>query len=174
MTELWKPLIYHGEDFSDLFEVANTGKIRNKNTGKERLLSSNHEGYLYCVISRGRHRKVAVKVHRAVAENFVNGDNSLSIDHKDGDKHNNYSNNLEFVSARENNHRAIKNGLHNPFKFTKEEIETMKAMRAFCAAQWPPVRLPVATRRWQWPGLISHFPFNHNNVMFRHPLEQRV
>ena len=45
---------------------------------------------------------------------------------------------------------------------------------AFCAAQWPPVRLPVATRRWQWPGLISHFPFNHNDIVFRHPLEQRV
>lgn len=45
---------------------------------------------------------------------------------------------------------------------------------AFCAAQWPPVRLPVATRRCQWPGLISHFSFNHNDVVFRHPLEQRV
>ena len=129
MIELWKPLIYRGEDFGDLFEVSNTGKIRNKETGKERSLNSNHEGYLYCVISRGRHRKVAVKAHRAVAENFVDGDKSLSIDHKDGNKHNNNSDNLEFVSKRENNHRAIKNGLYNPFKFTKEETETMKTMR---------------------------------------------
>lgn len=129
MTEIWKPLIYHGEDFSDLFEVSNTGKIRNKETGKIRSANSNHEGYLYCVISRGRRRKVAIKIHRAVAENFVDGDKLLSIDHKDGNKHNNNSNNLEFVTHRENNHRAIKNGLHNPFKFTKEETEIMKSMK---------------------------------------------
>ena len=52
--------------------------------------------------------------------------------------------------------------------------EICTSITAFCAAQWPPVRLPVATRRWQWPGLISHFPFNHNDIVFRHPLEQRV
>ena len=50
----------------------------------------------------------------------------------------------------------------------------LQELIAFCAAQWPPVRLPVATRRCQWPGLISHFSFNHNDVVFRHPLEQRV
>jgi len=69
-----------------------------------------------------------------------------------------------------------------PKHFQKMQIETFRlklikiAARviAFCAAQWPPVRLPVATRRCQWPGLISHFSFNHNDVVFRHPLEQRV
>ena len=45
---------------------------------------------------------------------------------------------------------------------------------AFCGHQWPPVRLPVATRRCQWTGLISYFSFDHYDVMFRHPFEKRV
>lgn len=128
MNEIWKPLIYRGEDFSDLFEVSNNGRIRNKNTGKDRKLLVNHQGYLYCLISRGRHHKVAVKAHRAVAENFVEGDKNLCIDHIDGNKLNNVYTNLEFVTYRENNNRAIKNQLYTPFKFTKNDVATMKRL----------------------------------------------
>ena len=66
---------------------------------------------------------------------------------------------------------ALNESLHK--KNIDEKIRA-QFVGAFCAAQWPPVRLPVATRRCQWPGLISHFSFNHNDVVFRHPLEQRV
>ena len=45
---------------------------------------------------------------------------------------------------------------------------------AFCAVQWPLVRLPVATQRWQWPELIGHFPFNHDDVVLCHPFKERV
>ena len=62
--------------------------------------------------------------------------------------------------------------LHNVSKY--QFYYRQREVSAFCAAQWQPVRLPVATRRCQWPGLISHFSFNHNDVVFRHPLEQRV
>lgn len=128
MEEKWKPLIYRGEDFSDLFEVSNTGKIKNKKTGKERTLLVNHQGYLYCLISRGRKRKVAVKVHRAVAENFIDGEKTLCIDHIDGNKLNNRSDNLEFVTTKENNNRAINKGLFDPFKFSRKDVEEMKKL----------------------------------------------
>lgn len=52
--------------------------------------------------------------------------------------------------------------------------EASRAADAFCAVQWPPVRLPVATQRCQWPVLIRHFPFNHYDVVLCHPLEKRV
>ena len=58
--------------------------------------------------------------------------------------------------------------------FVADEETTISKLYAFCAAERTPVRLPVATQRCQWPGLISHFSFNHNDVVFRHPLEQRV
>lgn len=109
--EIWKPLIYRGEDFGDTYEVSNYGEIRNKLTGKNRKLSLNKQGYYYCVISRGRKRKLFIKVHRAVAENFVDGDKNLVINHKDCDKTNNYFENLEFCTVAENNKHARENGL---------------------------------------------------------------
>lgn len=59
-------------------------------------------------------------------------------------------------------------------RIKEAEIEKDKAdgIRAFCATEWPAVRLPVATQRYQWPGLIDHFSLNHNDVMFRYPLKQ--
>lgn len=108
----WKPLTYRGESFADMFEVSKDGRIRNVNTGKERSLALNKQGYLYCVISRGRKKKIFVKSHRAVAENFVSGNSEgLVINHKDGDKTNNDYRNLEFVSVSENNSHAREMGL---------------------------------------------------------------
>ena len=89
---------------------------------------------MHCVISRGRSRKIAVKIHRAVAENFIGGDKSLTINHKDCDKTNNYYENLEFVTQAENNFHARKNGLinyrygcdnHNS-KFTPDDIRKIR------------------------------------------------
>lgn len=129
MEEIWKPLIYRGEDFSDLFEVSNQGNIRNIRTGLFRKAQLNHEGYLYCLISRGRKRKVAVKIHRAVAESFVKGDKTLSIDHIDGNKTNNSASNLEFVTICENNRRAYKCGQTATPKLTKGDVALAKQLR---------------------------------------------
>lgn len=136
MGELWKPLIYHGEYFGDTFEVSNYGNIRNIITGKKRKLSLNKQGYYYCVISRGRKRKLFIKAHRAVAENFVDGDKTLVINHIDCDKTNNYFRNLEFVSVLENNLHARDNHLvtyhygcdNHMSKFTSEDIIKIRSM----------------------------------------------
>lgn len=52
-------------------------------------------------------------VHRLVMETFNPIDNSqlLQVNHKDGNKHNNNINNLEWVTNMENMHHAIKNNL---------------------------------------------------------------
>lgn len=41
----------------------------------------------------------------------------------------------------------------NEGRFNWERLLTLMMTRlfAFCAGQWPPVRLPVATRRYKWP-----------------------
>ena len=128
MNEEWRTMTYRGEDFGDAYEVSNFGEIRNIKTLKKRSLNINHEGYLFCVISRGRERKICVKVHRAVAENFVDGDRSLTIDHIDGNKLNNRADNLEFVTAKENVHRSIRKGLWNPHKLNERQVEEVKKL----------------------------------------------
>ena len=109
----WKPLIYHREYFGDTHEISNNGILRNVKTKKELKMHMNKQGYLVVVISRGRNRKIAVKIHRAVAENFVDGfSENLVVNHKDGNKTNNNAENLEWVTQKENATHALKNGLY--------------------------------------------------------------
>lgn len=58
-------------------------------------LEENKCGYLYCIDT---------SVHRIVAKHFVDGRSKEKnqVNHKDGNKHNNYYTNLEWVSASEN------------------------------------------------------------------------
>lgn len=58
-------------------------------------LEENKSDYLYCIDT---------SVHRIVAKHFVDGRSKEKnqVNHKDGNKHNNYYTNLEWVSASEN------------------------------------------------------------------------
>lgn len=108
----WKPLTYHGEYFGDTHEISSNGILRNTVSKKELRKNVNKQGYLTTVISRGRKRKIAVKIHRAVAENFLERiDGKEYINHIDGDKNNNNVENLEWCTPSENTKHAIDNGL---------------------------------------------------------------
>lgn len=57
---------------------------------------------------------VTVAVHRLVAYQFVDQNSLwLTVNHKDGNKSNNYYQNLEWVTSRYNTYHAIKTGLRN-------------------------------------------------------------
>lgn len=110
---IWKRMIYHGIDLGDYYLVSNTGEIKGVKTGKIRSKNINHEGYYYVCVSLGsRHNKPNIKVHRAVAETFLNNQQNLPvINHKDGNKLNNNVDNLEFCTYLHNTQHAIENGL---------------------------------------------------------------
>lgn len=61
----------------------------------------------------GKARKM--KHHRLLAMMFIDGDHSLHINHKDGNKLNNNLDNLEWVTIAENNRHAIKEGLNSRY-----------------------------------------------------------
>lgn len=52
-NEIWKPLIYNGQDLSNRIEVSNFGRLRNSNTKHIYKLCKNHQGYLGVSISLG-------------------------------------------------------------------------------------------------------------------------
>ena len=110
---IWKRMIYHGEDLGDFYLVSNTGEIKNAKTNRIRKKNVNHQGYYFVVISLGSiESKCLIKIHRAVAETYLaNPDDFPVINHRDGNKLNNYVDNLEFCNYQDNTIHAYKNGL---------------------------------------------------------------
>jgi predicted XRE-type DNA-binding protein len=73
-------------------------------------------------------------VHQLVAETFLKKENeSLVINHKDGNKLNNQLENLEYVSQLKNMQHAFENNLVR--RKTKLTYETMELIRAFYASK---------------------------------------
>lgn len=106
------------------YQISSTGKIYSIKTN--RLISQNHyrEGYKMTILSKNNISK-QFSVHRLVAEVFVpNPFNKPIVNHKDGNKSNNYWLNLEYVTSSENTYHAIRTGLKRILK--GEEIYNCK------------------------------------------------
>lgn len=112
---LWKTLIYNGELF-ERFEVSTDGQIRNAKTVRIYKTHINHEGYEQVCVSLGsRNKKKVFKIHKAIAETFIpNLDNKPVVNHKDGNKQNNYVANLEWTTTSENIKHVYDFGLKKP------------------------------------------------------------
>jgi hypothetical protein len=97
--------------------------------------SKDKDGYLRTSLSLS-HRCRPVRIHRLVAEAFLDGDMSLPVNHKDSDVTNNAADNLELITQRENVHHSMKCGRRN-FKgeghpsnrLTKEQVLLIREMR---------------------------------------------
>lgn len=114
--EIWKEI----KDYEGLYQVSSFGKIkslpRNTTIKKIRILkpSIDKDGYYRVPLSKNGIIKNYF-VHRLVAEAFIpNPNNYPVINHKDENKQNNNSNNLEFCTIKYNtnyNGANIKRGL---------------------------------------------------------------
>lgn len=97
--EIWKEI----EGYEGLYEVSNYGSVKSLNynkTRKEKILKPylNTDGYLNIDINKKQY-----KVHRLVAQAFIpNPQNLPQVNHKDEDKTNNHSTNLEWCTAEYN------------------------------------------------------------------------
>lgn len=94
-----------------MFEVSDSGEIRNKKTGRTLKQQPDKKGYLRVSVTLKRKRKT-MKVHREVAKAFIANDlEKEQVNHIDGKKENNRAENLEWVTNKENAHHAIASGL---------------------------------------------------------------
>lgn len=119
--------------YEGYYEVSNTGLVRSvdryivDSTGKTRLLTGinmkqsfstnkhrNADGYLVVNLHKNCISTIA-QVHRLVAEAFIPNPNLYpTVNHIDGNKHNNNVKNLEWASYTRNNTHALENKLRHP------------------------------------------------------------
>lgn len=120
MIEIWKDI----PGFEGLYQVSDQGNVRSMDrtvrgvskAGNEylrrttgRILSAGRcRGYLIVNL----HPSGTIAVHLLVARAHVPGSTQgLQVNHIDGDKHNNCAGNLEWVTAKQNQHHAVESGL---------------------------------------------------------------
>ena len=120
--EIWKDI----NGYEGLYQVSNNGRVKSlkrivkSSWGtpkhlKEKEIREIVDSLGYSRLSLSKDGKVkAHKVHRLVAEAFLNGEGQ--VNHIDGNKQNNNVLNLEFCTQKENNNHAFKNGLR-PSKY---------------------------------------------------------
>lgn len=96
--ELWKPIMGY-EDY----EVSNCGRIRHNFKIMKPTLNQMHNRY-YIGLHKDNKRKNLI-LARVVAHAFCEGfsETNNTVNHKDGNTHNNNANNLEWVSQSDNN-----------------------------------------------------------------------
>lgn len=124
MTEVWKPIV----GYEDYYAVSNLGNVKNIRTNTILTGDINNIGYRrVCLYIPIRKRYF---IHRLVAMHFVEGfQEDLVVNHKDGNKLNNCSDNLEWVTHSENDIHAYENNLrhaNNKRKIIKYDLQTNK------------------------------------------------
>lgn len=96
------------------YQVSNYGNVKSLNynrTGKEKILkpTKNSDGYLQVSLHKDGKRKTC-KVHRLVAQTFIENPNNLpQVNHKDENKQNNNVENLEFCDSQYNINYGTRN-----------------------------------------------------------------
>jgi len=128
-NEIWKDV----PDYEGLYQVSNLGRVKSlertrKGNGgsickvKEKLLSLKIDKYGYvCYTLCKDGRLFYFTAHRLVALAFIDNPNPYSfnqINHIDGNKRNNTSQNLEWCDAKHNQNEAVRLGLRGgkPYK----------------------------------------------------------
>lgn len=117
-NEIWKPVI----ECPDCYLCSNYGRIktliRNGVSRKGRILkpSLKEDGY-YVVVLQVYGKHLYRRVNRIIAETFIpNPDNKPIADHKDNNKLNNKSNNLQWLTEKENSIKYIRENYDGRYK----------------------------------------------------------
>ena len=96
-------------------------------------------------------------VHRLVAQAYIpNPDNKPEVNHKDGNKENNYLNNLEWATSSENRYHGYKIGLHG----SGEDHHMAKLTQM----QVDYIRDQYSTGKYNYQRLANAFKVSYSNI----------
>ena len=146
VKEEWRDVV----GYEGYYQVSNFGKVRSidrdiintrgivsRYKGKELSPHLHPNGYLVVVLSL-KSKRITKKVHRLVAISFIDGDTTLQVNHINGIKTDNRSENLEWVTFSENQTHAYKLGLsvsskgedHGHHKLTEENVLEIRRLHS--------------------------------------------
>lgn len=110
MEEIWRDVI----GYEDLYKVSNLGNIKTlypRKYGNILQKYINKEGYVFVRLNKNC-KRTGLLLHRIVAKAFIpNPENKPQVNHIDGNKLNNNVDNLEWVTASENQKHSWNNNL---------------------------------------------------------------
>lgn len=130
MEEIWKDII----GYETLYQVSNLGRIKSlpKRTSKgESIMKTGRDvstGYEVVQITKNN-KKLTIRVHSIVAQAFLTKPESvkrLCVNHKDGVKHHNWVDNLEWTTYSNNVKHAYRLGLAAPPRGEKQGKSKLK------------------------------------------------
>jgi hypothetical protein len=108
--EIWKDI----EGYDSMYQISNKGRVRSLKFGKERILKQyEHNGYYNVKLAKQGKAKT-YNIHKLVAMAFLNhvpDKHFIVIDHINGDKADNFVENLQLTSQRNNTSKDRKGGL---------------------------------------------------------------
>ena len=130
--EVWKDIKIKKNskfyDFEGTYQISNYGAVKNIKINK--LLTPLIDKNGYIIYSLVKNKKSSLfKAHRLVAETFIqNVENKPQVNHKDGNKKNNYVENLEWVTNGENSKHAWETKLKTK-KYRNENHNSKKVLQ---------------------------------------------
>jgi len=105
--ELWNPV----RGFEDLYQISNQGRVMSLKCGRTKLMKTPLSGGYPCVCLVKEKTKHSLRVHRLVAEAFLEPvDNKPEIDHIDRNRTNNHVSNLRYADRSD---QAINRGAYS-------------------------------------------------------------
>lgn len=120
-------------DIDKEYSVSNFGRVKHKFTGRYRLISGSihSDGYVFVTLHGEQ-----IALHRLIAKTFHRDSyhNNLVVNHIDGNKQNNFADNLEWVTQQKNIQHSHNNGFQPKSistytgKFTAEQREEIKRL----------------------------------------------
>ena len=104
ISEEWKPI----QGYEGLYAVSSKGRVMNIETGRILKHGIYSNGYANVCLYNGDGKRKWIKVHRLVAEAFIdNPDNLAQVNHRNEIKTDNRVENLEWVTASKNIRHSI-------------------------------------------------------------------